>query len=184
MNYIRTYSGGKFYTTPTTDQVLLMDIAVPLSRAPRFAGHSRFEYSVAAHSIHTSLMVPPSLRLQALFHDASEAYLADIPSPFKALMPDYKILEDGIMRAVAKKFKFTWPVDPLVKQADAAALWLERQALFTSTVGEDDDVIPYICPPVEAATTLDYSWDFHKWSWMRCEQVATEFLNYASRYAK
>lgn len=179
MNYIRTYSGGRFYTTPTVDQVKLMDIAVPLSRAPRFAGHSRFGYSVAAHSIHVSLMVPPAYQLQALFHDASEAYLADIPTPFKALMPDYKILEGGIMSAIAHRFNFDWPIDPIVKQADAAALWIERQNLFTFPVGEDDDVIPYVAPPVKCR-----SWDCQQWSILRPELIATEFLNYASKYAK
>lgn len=179
MNYIRTYSGGKFYTTPAADQVNLMDIAIPLSRAPRFAGHTRFEYSVAAHSIHVSLLVPHHLKLQALFHDGSEAYLADIPSPFKALMPDYRIVEEGIMLAIAKKFQFDYPLDPLVKQADAAALWWERRTLFTSAAGEDEAVIPYVAPPRSCI-----SWDCHEWSAMPREQVATEFLNFASKYSR
>lgn len=179
MNYIRTYGGKKFYTTPTPDQVELMDIAVPLSRAPRFAGHSRFEYSVAAHSIHTSLLVPKHLRLQALFHDASEAYLADIPSPFKALMPDYKLIEAGIMQAVAEKFRFDFPVDPIVKQADSAALWIERHTLFTSPSGEDEEVIPFVEPPCKHST-----WSTHFWSLMPREQVAKQFLSYANKYAR
>jgi hypothetical protein len=157
--------------------VEILDIAVPLSRAPRFAGHSRFEYSVAAHSIHVSLLVPEHLRLQALFHDASEAYLADIPSPFKALMPDYKVIEEGIMQAIAKRFKFDFPIDPIVKQADAAALWIERRTLFISPAGEDEAVIPYVKPPCECP-----EWDTHTWSLKRREEVAAEFFNYISAY--
>lgn len=178
MNYIRTYSGKKFFTTPTPDQVDLLDIAIALSRAPRFVGQSYRKYAVAAHAIHVSLLVPKQLRLQAIFHDASEAYLADIPSPFKSLMPDYKRLEAGIMDAIAKKFGFAWPKSHQVDHADSAVLYLEREALFLPSQGMDDEVIPYVKPPVEV------KWDFHRWSLMSSKELANEFFNRAQRLLK
>jgi len=178
MNYIRTHSGRKFFTTPTPDQVDLEDIATALSRVPRFGGHSFQKYSVAAHSLHVSFLVPKHLQLQALFHDASEAYISDIPSPFKALMPDYKKIEDGIMRAVAGKFGFDWPKDPIVKTADSAALYMERDGLFILAQWLDNEVIPYVKPPV------DLRWDFNRWSVMQPEDLACQFYSRANHLLK
>jgi hypothetical protein len=178
MNYIRTYTGRKFFTTPTASQVDLDDIAVALSRAPRFGGHSYMQYSVAAHCIHVSHMVPAQLKLQALFHDASEAYIGDIPSPFKAIMPDYKQVERGIMDAVAKKFRFAWPIDPIVRQADSAALYQERRWLFRTPVGEDDLVIPQIKPP------RSISWGFFEWSNLTSVELVDRFINRANELLK
>ena len=170
MNYIRTFSGTKFDTTPTADQVNLEDIAVALSRAPRFGGHTFWPYSVAAHSIYVSLLVPKRHRLQALFHDASEAYISDIPSPFKASMPDYKIIEFGIMEAVAERFDFNWPPDPIVKQADAAALYQEWKNLFKPYQGADDGIIPFVAPPCQV------NWDFREWGTKTSNELACEFI--------
>ena len=52
----------------------------------------------------------PDLKLAGLLHDASEAYIGDMPSPFKKLMPDYKKLEDNLMKVIAQKFGFEYPL--------------------------------------------------------------------------
>lgn len=74
-------------------------IAECLSHERRYAGQSsvRF-YSVAEHSYHVAMYVYRETgsrvrALSALMHDATEAYLRDIPSPLKSLMPDYTQLE-------------------------------------------------------------------------------------------
>jgi len=65
------------------------DLAVSLSHLCRFNGHIEPFYSVAQHSIAVARLVEvrrgsPKTVLQALFHDASEAYLCgDIPGPLK-----------------------------------------------------------------------------------------------------
>ena len=42
----------------------------------------------------------------ALMHDASEAYMLDIPTPIKAKLPDYKKYEANLMSFIAKHFGF------------------------------------------------------------------------------
>src|SRR5690606_16131204 len=86
---IRTYT-GKYLNVrdPQPDQIDIIDIAVGLSRMPRFAGHSVHFLPVAQHCILMSNIVSPENKLAALLHDASEAYLGDIAKPIKALMPD------------------------------------------------------------------------------------------------
>ena len=93
--WIQTHSGIAFdLLKPTPDMIVIDDIAHALSNLCRFTGHSKF-YSVAQHSRLASFMVSEQFALQALMHDASEAYLTDISAPLKALpcMAEYKKLE-------------------------------------------------------------------------------------------
>jgi len=145
LKYIRTDSGG--IVTPellTTSQFKIRDIAAGLSKVCRWSGQCRAWYPVAAHSIHVAHMVPRKHRVAALLHDASEAYIGDVPSPMKTLMPDYKRIENQIMEKIAEAFGFDYPLDPVVKQADAAALYLEREHLFCLPVADD---VPKVDPP-------------------------------------
>ena len=80
------------------------DIAHALSNTCRFSGHVDTFYSVAEHSLLVSLLCKPENALAALLHDVAEYVLTDIPSPFKALIPDYKELEERVMRAVLSAF--------------------------------------------------------------------------------
>jgi len=136
--YIRTWTGRKLDILDLRpDDIDIKDIAHSLAKQPRWAGQCNPFYSVAAHSIHVSRMVAPEHKLSGLMHDASEAFLADIPSPFKKLMPDYHRLEHALMSAIASKFGFTYPKSPEVEAADAAVLYLERKHLFTHPMSDD-----------------------------------------------
>jgi len=123
---IRTYT-GKYLNVrdPQPDQIDIIDIAVGLSRMPRFAGHSVHFLPVAQHCILMSNIVSPENKLAALLHDASEAYLGDIAKPIKALMPDYQALEDRLMTVIAAKFGFQYPLHPEAKALDAEMLYRE-----------------------------------------------------------
>lgn len=136
-DYIRTYTGRKFHTDPRPEDVKIEDIAVGLSRAPRWSGHTLWKYPVAAHSLYVAALLPAEYKLQGLIHDASETYMADIPSPFKVLLPDYKKLEEKIMVAVTTALNIPWPMAPLVKAADGVALFTERVKLFRHPVADD-----------------------------------------------
>jgi 5'-deoxynucleotidase YfbR-like HD superfamily hydrolase len=65
------------------------------------------------------------MRLQALMHDASEAFLVDIPSPIKAELCNYKEIEHNLMLVISKKFGFDFPMDDEVKEIDKYALETE-----------------------------------------------------------
>lgn len=142
--YIRTFTGGKFFALePEHGDIRIEDIAHGLANSCRWGGQCKFWYPVAAHSVWCSLVVPQPFKLCALMHDASEGLgLADIASPFKAFLPDYRKIEDTAMRGIADEFGFEWPMPPEVKKADMLALYHERKALFGTPPSLDKATIP------------------------------------------
>jgi uncharacterized protein len=123
---IRTYS-GKYVNVfePTEDMICIEDIAHALAHQCRFAGHTRSFLSVAEHSYYVMLITSKENKLQDLMHDASEAYLVDIPSPIKRRLSQYVELEDKLMHVIASKFGFTWPMSDEVKVNDKKSLEFE-----------------------------------------------------------
>lgn len=116
---IRTYTGKCFdIQILDPDSICIDDIAHALSHTSRFGGHLEKSLSVAQHSYYVALNVAPKNRLAALLHDASEAYIGDMPSPFKKLMPDFKKFENDLMMAIAEKLGFDLPLHKEVKEAD------------------------------------------------------------------
>lgn len=131
-NSIRTFT-GKVFDIKILDpkSICIEDIAHALAFTPRFGGHLKEFYSVAQHSILVSnLLENTDQELAALLHDASEAYLGDVPSPIKKLLPDYKVLENNLSKVLAKKFKIKYPYHPLIKEADKNLLSLEWDSFF------------------------------------------------------
>lgn len=105
----------------------IMDIATGLSNICRWNGQVKFHFSVAQHSVLISHMVPKGHRLQALMHDASDAYVGDMSRPLKRdpRMKGYLEIEDQIMRGLAKRFGFAWPKSHKVDLADQQLLATE-----------------------------------------------------------
>lgn len=129
---IRTYSGlylNVFDPDPAT--ICIEDIAHALSNLCRFAGHTKKFYSVAQHSVLCALHVDDDFRLQALMHDASEAYLLDIPKPIKNRLVGYKDMEDKMMSIIATKFGFDYPLHKEVKGIDNYMLEWEWRDVVT-----------------------------------------------------
>lgn len=128
---IRTYSGRDFDVfNPNPDLIHIEDIAHALSYMPRFCGHTNEFCSVARHSMLILEAVKKSggsrrMQLAALLHDASEAYLMDIPSPIKQHLPEYKTIENRLMTVIAEKYGFDYPLHPLIHQFDKASCELE-----------------------------------------------------------
>lgn len=123
---IRTYTGrfvDPFDMKP--DDIDIMDIAHSLAHQCRFGGHTKRFHSIARHSINVTMEVDAPHKLAALLHDASEAYLLDIPTPIKKQLPGYSEAEDRLMHAVAAKFGFAWPMPEAVKSADRLMLEIE-----------------------------------------------------------
>ncbi|ECG8590445.1 HD family hydrolase [Salmonella enterica subsp. salamae] len=149
MSFIQTLSGKKFnYLTSTIDDIDIEDIANSLSNICRFAGHIPEFYSVAQHSVQCSKLVPPEFALEALLHDAAEAYVQDIPSPLKRLLADYQRIEERVDSLVRIKFKLPEMQSSIVKYADLVMLATERRDL------EIDDGTKWECLEGIPATDL------------------------------
>lgn len=123
---IRTSSG--IYINifePTLDMICIEDIAHALSNQCRFGGHLPKFYSVLQHCIECMKRAPRHLKLEALMHDASEAYLLDIPTPIKGRLSNYKEIENDLMKTISNKFNFSWPMDSTIKKIDREVLEFE-----------------------------------------------------------
>jgi len=128
-NSIRMYTGKYFdLKTMDPDTICIEDIVHGLSNTMRFAGQLDVPYSVLQHSVLVADNVSKENQLAALLHDASEAYLGDMPSPFKKMLPDYKAIEDKLMRVIAEKFGFEYPLPTEVKEIDRHFLEVEWNA--------------------------------------------------------
>lgn len=126
-DWIQTYTGMQFWPVdPRPEEINIEDIAHALSMQCRYAGHCIRFYSVAEHSVLLARHFREDsvhMRLWALLHDASEAYLTDVPRPLKPFLPGYKEAESAVMAAVVARFNmlpFQMPAE--VKRADGCIL--------------------------------------------------------------
>lgn len=147
MSWVQTYTGRKFdLLAPTADMICLRDIAHALSQLCRFTGHTRRFYSVAEHAIWVSLHVPPDDALAGLMHDATETYLGDVSSPLKALLPDYKLMEQRLWNVIADKYGIARELPASVKEWDLRALVTERRDLLNPCAHRWDESLERILP--------------------------------------
>lgn len=128
---------GKFFDilNPEEYQYDIEEIATALSNLCRYTGHVNTFYSVAEHSVLVSRIVPEKLALAGLLHDASEAYLGDVSSPLKKLLPEYQAIEERVQRAIAASFGLGNDFDhPAVHEADKRMYWQERKSVANNGV--------------------------------------------------
>lgn len=157
--WLQTYTGRQFWPLrPRGEDIDLLDIAHALSNQCRFAGHTRSFYSVAEHSVYVSRIVPPEWAAVGLLHDASEAYLMDVPRPIKGHLGGYREMEEALMWTVCARFNLTgnpaaWAA---VKYADNAMLAAERDQVMGiapalwGALPPAADIAIAMLPPAEA----------------------------------
>jgi 5'-deoxynucleotidase YfbR-like HD superfamily hydrolase len=130
-----TYTGKKLNILyPDPKLIDIEDIAVQLSRIPRFNGATKRTYTVAQHSVFVATIIHPAYTLQGLLHDATEAYLGDIISPLKYELPSYLRIELVWELVIREKFNLfvNSPLDlqKEIKKADEIAALLEYRDLM------------------------------------------------------
>lgn len=141
MSWIITRSGLKFdLAKPNADMVSTADIAHSLSMQCRFNGHTSEFYSVAQHCCLVADLVPAEHQLAALLHDATEAYVGDLVRPLKEGMRDFyerqsqvsrfDEVENGVWRAICRRFDLDQHLPDCVKHADLVALATEKRDLM------------------------------------------------------
>lgn len=169
--FIRTFTGRKFWPlSPRTEEIVIEDIAHPLSLICRFTGHCYCFYSVAEHSVRVSELAERlalerfagfewriasarAMALWGLMHDATEAYLCDVPSPLKRTVEigtRYKRFERQLMDIIAARFELGPHEPSIVKDADRILLSTEMRDLMSGCVL--DDGVPLLQETI-------YPWD-------------------------
>lgn len=139
MGRIRTYSGISIdLLNPQPENIAIEDIAHALALTCRWKGHLKCFYSVAEHSIRASFLAQPQHRLWALLHDASEAYLCDIPRPVKhlAIMHGYREAEARMQAAICERFGLPEEMPAAVHNIDGFLLAIEARDLIDPTHSE------------------------------------------------
>jgi hypothetical protein len=131
-NFMNTYSGTRYWPIdPRPEDIRIEDVAHHLSLLCRYTGAVRRFYSVAEHSYHVSFLVPREIQLQALLHDATEAYLGDVGRPLKRHLPEYKRIEELNWLALATKFGLPDKLDPRIHEMDGLICLAEQRQLCT-----------------------------------------------------
>lgn len=112
--WVQTHSGVALdLLEPKPEMFNINDIALGLSRVPRWGGQTARFMSVAEHSLRVADHTPPAYALAALLHDASEAYTGDLATPLKALCPGFMAVEARLQAAIYEQFLL-----PLVASLD------------------------------------------------------------------
>jgi hypothetical protein len=143
--WLQTYTGKAFVPiAPDADLIDIRDIAIALSREARYNGHTRTlePYSVAQHCVLISRVLPKPLKLAGLLHDAAEAYCKDLTWSVKSLLPEYKIIETPIEKAIAERFGLQFPYPSEIKEADNRMLATEKRDLLSKEPRPWRDGIP------------------------------------------
>ncbi len=175
--YITTYGGTHFFPLePEADKIHITDIAHALSMICRGNGHVKTFFSVGQHCIYCALEAEargysPRLVLACLLHDAGEAYLSDVPSPFKKWMPRYRELEQRLLDVIYGKYlgsPLSAEEERTLKIIDNDLLWYDLRELLNEWDGS---------PAPELKTEISYQVK-------PFEQVEKEYLELYERVRK
>ncbi|MFN9115813.1 MAG: phosphohydrolase [Bacteroidota bacterium] len=201
-SHIQTFTGRHINPfDPDPAAIDIEDIAHALSHICRFTGHTRTFYSVAEHctraadyntmtSIHGTMgKRSRRLALATLLHDASEAYLTDIPRPLKphvyvrpylematgtrGNLYSYRGAEGELQTTIYSRFGLTTDdisdFTQAIHEADLIMLATERRDLLTPTSAiwpELEHLTPMlpdrIVPLAPAAAKTDFLRLFHE----------------------
>lgn len=129
--YITTHSGTRF--SLAEPRFHLIDIAHGLSMKCRWSGQCNQFYSVAQHAVLVSeIMQKLDLGdpFEGLHHDDSEAYLPDMPTPWKRILPDFSAMEKKLEFDARCNFNLPAEITGGCKLADTVALIVEARSLF------------------------------------------------------
>lgn len=147
-DFIITASGTHFWPLdPRPEDILIADIAHSLAQTSRWGGHAPVRYSVAQHSLFvaerarqlamaSNVRGNPELIIEkvafcGLLHDASEAYLVDVPTPIKKHLLEYYKIEAYLNTVIGIRFNcILEPMSSIVRQADLDMLVTEASVFF------------------------------------------------------
>lgn len=157
MSSITTYTGKNFDPTEPDASVFdVRDIAHALSLTCRGNGHVKTFFSVGQHCINCAKEAElrgysQRIILACLLHDASEAYMSDVPRPFKEAMPEYVRMEEKLLDLIYERFLGSILSEEecrIIKNIDDDLLYYDMKELLGVT-------LPGEAPKL--MTSLDYA---------------------------
>lgn len=176
MGYITTYTGKHFDPLePDMESVDIRDIAHALSLTCRGNGHVKNFFSVGQHCVYCAKEAEARgyskrVILGCLLHDASEAYMSDVPRPFKVVLTEYVQAEDALIDLIYTKYlgaPLSEEEKKLVSEIDDDILYYDMIELLN---------VPQDGPVPKVKIELDYSVT-------PFEQVEREYITIFERYS-
>lgn len=158
---IRTYTGKKLnLLSPSIEMIDIRDIAKGLAYKPHYSGFSPKFFSIAEHSLAVEQMITEidqenyQARLEALLHDASEAYTGDMIKPLKNLLPNFVIIEKKIQAVINSNYGITpgtygidiKPFDNRIQEIEAMAFFTHKSDLTMFNKMLIEKYIKYLTP--------------------------------------
>ena len=130
-NWMLTYTGRVYWPMdPRPCEVNIEDIAHALAYQCRYGGHTSEYYSVAEHCVLVSRLLPEKLKFVGLMHDATEAYVSDVPRPLKPYLTNYAEIEARNWEAIGTAFGLPELLPPEVDDLDRRMCLLEMNWLM------------------------------------------------------
>lgn len=154
---ITTYTGKHFDPVkPDKNTIDIRDISHALSLTCRGNGHVKNFFSVGQHCVYCAKEAEARgysrrVILGCLLHDASEAYMSDVPRPFKEMLTEYQKLEDKLIDLIYEHFLgsvLTEEEQEKVKEIDDDILYFDMIELLN---------VPQEMPVPKMHINLDYS---------------------------
>lgn len=161
------------------EDINLKDIAHHLALVNRFGGATRVPLSVAQHCVYVSRLVPQKMKMQALLHDASEAYMGDIIHWLKrsTVFEEYRKIEAEVEKAIWRRFGCTEVMHKEVADADRLMCRFEAFKLMPGLATPKG--IPEWAQVNESEIAMIGGWG--PWAW---EDAERNFLNAFNRFRR
>lgn len=149
-DYIATFTGRHMIPTrPVSDDIDIRDIAHALSMICRGNGQLRVFFSVGQHCVLCAEEAhargfSDRIVLACLLHDASEAYLSDVPRPFKKLLTQYHEWEAQLLHVIYTKFigsDLTEEEEKILKRIDDDLLYYDLVDLLNEPQEQEPPVL-------------------------------------------
>ena len=153
-DHFQTFTGKHFYLLrPRPEDVCIEDIAHALARTCRYGGHVAVDnYSVAEHCVLIAeyVLAHPEAytrahALEALLHDAGEAYYGDLKRPIKH-EPSIAAVIDPIFRrvdeVVRSVFHLPWTESEAIKTLDCRIVRDEKAQVMRGPADGDNGLYP------------------------------------------
>jgi hypothetical protein len=177
---ITTYTGRRIDPLQLRpEDVCIEDIAHHLACVNRFNGALREPVSVAQHSVYVSRLVADyPCELQALLHDASEAYLLDIPKWLKRTpeMAAYRAAEARAEQVIFERFNCELVLHAAVEEADRIMVRYEAERMLAAPLWTPDDSKDKYPALTDEERLLIEPWQ--PWLWQDAEHIFLEHFHW------